>query len=346
MQTIQEGRQGNERAWVLPRTSKFYQGIYGLVARVHGQCIPLGTAFCFSRLGFIATAMHNCWEALKLDWRGRAARTRYELPKKVDLAEVSLSVLWQRYAEGRSDVMLWPLETAEAPMPTDLALGFATFQSSHPYLPLPISFALPARGDLLYCIGCIDTRGNATSFNESDIKDGAILDKYQPDLHVIDARASTVFTHRFARGFVDGPCFLVDADLPHGMSGGPVIDERGLVRGIVTAGAAEICGASSSIVSLLYPAFLSPVTFGIQLGPLRLNASRPLFELIGRGFITTDGSETAVTMEHGADGWTLGILHPRAERKHVFDDLAGLQRGLGATAHDGVHYRMKYPDSE
>ena len=126
------------------------------------------------------------------------------------------------------------------------------------------------------------------------------------------------------------------------MSGGPVLDNRGFVRGVVTAGAATITGEPSSIVSLLYPAFNTELRFGAQIGPMRIDATRPLFELVGDGFIKTDGSETMVTLQPDSDDLLVGIMSPRAESDHVFDDFPGLQKGLPPTKAAGTHYRLKY----
>lgn len=292
------------------------------------------------------TAAHNLWEAVRLDRRGSQVRRSLDQPMRIDLADVGLTVLWQQSTEEGGRQLLWPLETAHVPLPTDVALSTAVFQDTHPYVSLPISFSLPTPGDRVLCMGCLDADAGDYTFSQGDFEAGRTLERYSPQIHVTEAQVSHVFTHHFAKGFVDGPCFVVDANLPHGMSGGPVLNEEGFVCGVVTAGAAEILGTSSSIVSLLYPLFTATVRLGVQLGPVRIDGIRVLYDLIGDGFVRTDGSETLVSLQPDDGDILVGIQGPPGSSAHVFDNFQSFQEGLPPSTAHGTHYRMKYSDPD
>jgi hypothetical protein len=76
---------------------------------------------------------------------------------------------------------------------------------------------------------------------------------------------------------------------------------------------------------------------------MRLNASRPLFDLITQGTIPTDGSEErAIIGQDAASGRF--YVNPRVEKsmsEYVHDDFAGFQSGRTATAEMRPGYRLR-----
>lgn len=94
----------------------------------------------------------------------------------------------------------------------------------------------------------------------------------------------------------DPSSFLIDIDVPHGMSGGPVFNEAGFVCGVVSSGARHFFGVPATLVSMLYPTLLTTIRRQATIGPLSLDAERRMLELIETKSVRTDGSEQDVTI--------------------------------------------------
>ena len=81
-----------------------------------------------------------------------------------------------------------------------------------------------------------------------------------------------------ATGYIEGPCFAFDAEIRHGMSGGPLFSPSGVVRGVNSAGVSQFFGEPMSLGSLLHPMLSIRLKFGAQLGPLRINADHRVID--------------------------------------------------------------------
>ena len=57
----------------------------------------------------------------------------------------------------------------------------------------------------------------------------------------------------------------------------------GTIFGVNSASSTQFFGAPASIASLLYPIMFHELRFGAQMGPVRINGQRPLFELVAEG---------------------------------------------------------------
>lgn len=88
---------------------------------------------------------------------------------------------------------------------------------------------------------------------------GSIVDRLRLRLVAVEATVGPRFTNRFSRAFLQGPCFAAFGDdtIPHGLSGGPVLDEHGCVCGIVSAGGDAFFDKPTLLTSLLYPCLLT-----------------------------------------------------------------------------------------
>ena len=156
---LYEGRHDGASTWDLPPWGHpLGAGVYPLLIHLPDRLIPIGTAFCISRLGIVVTASHNAREALKLHPRGERLLQREELPSHLHLGKVSLSLLHNWLTEqNRLQLSVWPLEGAYGAQPTDLLFAFANHQEKLPRLPLSLSFALPRIGSKVLCVGYCDT---------------------------------------------------------------------------------------------------------------------------------------------------------------------------------------------
>jgi len=350
--SIFEGRPDGAESWDLPPWGhKIGCGVFPLLIHLTDHLIPIGTAFCISRIGLVATATHNAREAIKCHPRGSRLLQMKDLPSNVELGNVSLSVLhnWVS-ARDKLRINIWPLEGAQGAQPTDLLFGFPNPQQEFPYLPLPVSLALPRIGSKVYCVGYRDTKIADASLSLERIRKGDIDDwssYYQHRLHVVEGAVTNVFTQEFSASYLRGACFSIDAEVASGMSGGPVFDEEGYVCGIISATATQFFDHPASLVALLYPAMMTSIKLGFALGDrIRMNSTQPLRSLIQSGCIKTDGTETMVTFCEEETGWRIGPLIHKDDSSFVFDDFHGLQEGKAATPETRGVFKLKQTDDE
>jgi hypothetical protein len=88
--------------------------------------------------------------------------------------------------------------------------------------------------------------------------------------------------------------------------------------------------------------------FGLSMGPVRMNTSRPMIELIAEGRIPTDGSEERVAICHDDTTGTLSVSprSPIAAAQFVHDDFASFKDGRGATPQTKAVYRLRRVTSD
>jgi S1-C subfamily serine protease len=89
---------------------------------------------------------------------------------------------------------------------------------------------------------------------------------YRHKFLAVEGTMRHIFTQGFAPGYFRGACFEIDAEVRPGMSGGPVFNEHGYVCGIISATASDLLARPSSLISLFYPALMTEVKFGAQMG--------------------------------------------------------------------------------
>jgi hypothetical protein len=163
-------------------------------------------------------------------------------------------------------------------------------------LRMPLSPGLPKVGDPITAFGYhglseplrADTEGNRElPYNlKGSFSGGTILD-----------------VHELKRdsGMLPFPCFRTSARFDGGMSGGPVVNSKGSVCGVICAGSGRSSdGTYSSYASLLWIAMGSTINIAPHEGaPVE---SRTLMDLVSSGFIKTDGTENQITVTRSGNG--------------------------------------------
>ena len=257
--------------------------MFPLGAVIGERFLPIGTAFAVSEIGLVASALHNIRDAARYDHNGAVLNSCDPFPKNHTLSNTGISLVHARLHDTRGQITFWPLESCDAAPPTDLVFGAAVFQPSLPTFPLPLSFAVPRVGAKVTCVGYGGMRfpkdgiplneivANTFNWSEVDFR-----------LKAFEGTVTRVFIQEFASAYNGGSCMALDCEVDPGVSGGPVIDERGYVCGIVSAGATTFFDSSASLASLLYPALATNIRFGADMGSIRFQASHPLITLVGQ----------------------------------------------------------------
>ncbi|QCO04867.1 trypsin-like peptidase domain-containing protein [Azospirillum argentinense] len=300
------------------------------------HAFPIGTAFFVGRaIRFVVTAAHNISEALKHEQRLAHLLVQGSLPENLDLKSINLWVLYQRINDAgpSGELAFWPLESVDGAPPTDIVFGHPLFSEAYPTISLPLSFSLPRRGEKVWSIGYRDFQFPEEGIPLVDVRNGAFdwKCKYSHKFTVVEGEVDSVFINGFAKGYVDGPCFSITAEIFHAQSGGPVITRDGVVLGVNSAGASRYFGEPKSLISLLYPLLLVDLRFGANMGILRINGTRSVIDLVAQGQIATDGSEADVAFWQLPDGKMAVCPRVPDNGDHIYDSIAMFQQGLPAT---------------
>jgi hypothetical protein len=311
-----------------------------------GFLYPIGTAFTIGRVPCLAvSAAHNIRETWRHEKRLSHLLTTDTLPPSVELKEAGVSLLYNRIEEdgSRGRLSIWPLETIEGAPPTDIVIGYPQFQTQFPTLVNRLSFDVPAIGSTVWSIGYTAMQPDRISL--SDLRSGAfdLVRDYSHKLIVVEGTVRRFFTQRFAAGYVEGPCFAFDAEIDHGQSGGPVMTTDGVIVGVNTAAASRFFDTPMSLASPLYPMLFQNLRFGAKMGPVTMNASRRMFDLVGEGRIPTDGSETEIALTHDPETGRFGVSprFPVAMVEFVHDDFRAFQEGKRATSQTKPVFRLR-----
>lgn len=338
------------RSWDLPPWGHdASMMVMPLFVSVDERMIPIGSAYSVGGgLGFVMSASHNIMDAMSREPLFDRVRTAGHLSGAISLSSVGLSVLHQRpKGAGRVDLSFLPLKSIEGAPPTDIVIGFSEVPEGTPSLSIPLSFAIPDRGETVWSLGYCDFKYPDGGIPIDAVRNGTFdwQNDYSHSFRVVEATVEAAFTGRFAAGFVDGPCFVFDETIAHGMSGGPVLSETGLLVGLNSAGAETFFERPMSIASMLYPLILTNVRFGRTFGPLTMNAIRPLIELIGQGIIRTDGSEERIGISD-LDDPDARAIHAMApvDADAIFEDFAAYRDGRRAPSVDTpMHHFVRRP---
>lgn len=338
----------NDLEWELPAWGHpISQGVMPLLIGVHGRLFPVGTAFTTGqKVQFMITATHNIDQLVKEDPRFSNVIGQGRLEGSHDLSDgYALYALHHRVDGDKVHMTLWPLEKIDGASPTDVVFAHPQFSTDIQTLVTPLSFDIPAVGAAVLSIGYSEFSYPEEGIDLEAVKFGNFdwLGTYSHRLFVTEGTVERVFTQKFASGYVAGPCFAFSPEIRHGMSGGPIYNANGNVCGVNSAGATAFFDEPMSLGSLFYPMLTRPLRFGAKLGPLTLNASHAMLDLIAHGTLKTDGSEQSVAFTQDEQTGNM-IAHPRsptASHGYVHDDFNSFQTGKGATTLANEYMLMK-----
>ncbi len=343
----------SELEWELPAWGHpISQGVMPLLVGIHGRLFPVGTVFTTGgKLQFMITATHNIEQLVKNDPRFEHLIGQGRLEGSHDLSEgYALYALHHLMDGDNIHLTLWPLEKIDGASPTDVVFAHPQFSTDIQTLVTPISFDIPAVGEVILSVGYSEFSYPDEGIDLEEVKSGSFdwFSNYSHRLFVAEGTVKRVFTQKFASGYVAGPCFAFSPEIRHGMSGGPIYNSSGNACSVNSAGASAFFDAPMSLGSLFYPMLTRPLRFGAKLGPLTLNASHAMLELIAHGALKTDGSEQSVAFTQ--DGQTGDLIaHPRsliADSEFIHDDFDAFQNGKGAKKMAGEFMLMKRSEPE
>jgi trypsin-like peptidase len=320
------------------------RSIFPFLAIKDGFLYPIGTSFCISKLGIILTAEHNFRDALIHHPRGDKFRQLDRLPDPFDMGKIKLAILHHSMdsSGANGEVSIWFLESGGAAPPSDILLGFLKYQTEVSYGNFRLSFDLPRVGSVVRCLGYSDIKAT-DGLNLTQIENNTVNlpDAWSHSFQEISGKVERIFLQGFAKKFIEGPCFTIDCDVPHGMSGGPVFNEKGDVCGIVSAGISKFTGQPGAIVSLLHPTLLTPLKTGAQLGPISIKNKKIILDYIAQGSIRTDGSEKELNFQEDNGQLVVGPRVHRDDLEHVFESIPEFEKGETAKPFRGKYLRIK-----
>lgn len=341
----------DEWEWELPAWGHpIAQGVMPLFIGVHGRLFPIGTAFTTGKIHFMVTATHNIEQIMARDPRFAHRIGQERLDGSHNLSEGHALYVLHNRAEGDvAHLTLLPLRTIDGASPTDVLFAYPQSAGEIQTLVSPLSFDLPAIGETLLSVGYSEFIYPDDGIDMAAVQAGTFNwhNAYRHRLFVTEGTVRRIFTKQFASGYVAGPCFTFSPEIRHGMSGGPIYNAAGNVCGVNSAGASMYFNEPMSLGSLLYPMLTRPLRFGAELGPLTLNATRPMVDLIAYGTLKTDGSEQHVAFTQDQLTGDM-IAHPRsliADREHVHDDFAAYQEGKSSSKLVGEYMVLRKNES-
>ena len=317
------------------------RGIFPLVATKDERIYPVGTAFCVSKFGLLLTAEHNLREAFFHHDDGDYLRSLDRLPDGFEVQGLGLAVIRKQVRESSGQMSLWPIQYTAGGHPTDVLFAFPQFQKELPLQLVRLSFDIPRVGSTVLCMGYSDMQPNGMHLREFQRNP----QRYSHQFHCIKGVVKAIFIDGFATRFIEGACAVVECEVPHGVSGGPVFNEAGHVWGIVSAGASTFFGHKATIVSLLYPMLFTAIKVGAKIGTFEITGQHPLVSYIASGHVHTDGSEEGLTIHKIGDGKAVGPRIHREDAKHVFVNFDAFLAQQPAEPFMGENWRIKIKSS-
>lgn len=281
--TARQGRRVDPARGFTPELS---QSVWPIGPLVNGEWQPAGTGFVISRHGLMLTARHVIKSA-----EDRARRMRVE--EGWLYADIYLFAM---YLGPASRCTLFQIDQVDAASNDDVAVcrlrPVHVADSGFEFTPIPLRPMPPMVGEKVWAFG----------YDVIDLTPPSELDPPARRLHAnlnghfVSGEVQQVHWPRKS-SFAPYPCFDFGASIRPGMSGGPLLDERGYGCGVVSHG--RTWEASSTAAALVHAL---AVETSIREGPGGTVRTARLYDLLHEGAVEHDGSLDRISIEYPAAG--------------------------------------------
>jgi hypothetical protein len=295
-----------------PRFPDFVQRtVMPVLTIANENLVAVGTCFAVTSDGLVMTAAHVIHEAVK---RG----TKVEGPNggfDYELELYAVYVTDHQHPDNRIQYVGGVLPIRKVWHSKELDLCFCRLGSPYgdggwmPKLPIfRLSPGLPKVGGTILGIGYYDMKGNVGQKNA----DGHIEVVYSQSSAYTQGRIAEIHPIQRDSGMLTFPCFRTDARFDPGMSGGPIIDERGNVCGVICSSLSaegEQLG-HVSYGSLIWPIAGSSIEVSSAGDPPEMTL---VYDLMRSGYIQTDSSFANIQVVVQPNGSrTVRVFRPKA----------------------------------
>jgi len=296
---IEATRQPGSAAWELASWGRpLALGVYPFFIRKNRSLIPVGTAFCISKLGISLTSMNGIDASFRRHLNRAFPGPTEKLHDLDPGRNAGMAVLHHRVVREKTFIgNIVSVDFIASSPATDVCCLFPQFQAGSPYLPLPLSFAAPAMGSRVVCVGFRDLSVQKSALYSDDTASGCVklLEAYKNNFLAVEGRVTRIHIHGIPDKSIPYPCLTIHAAMDPGMIGGPVFAESGHVCGLISAITTHPPENPLGLLSPLYPALNMNIRFGGHIGAIRVRSSLRLTDLIDQGTVITDGTERTLS---------------------------------------------------
>jgi hypothetical protein len=275
------------------------QSVMPLLTMSGNSLVAIGTGFVITSDGLMMTAAHVIEEAVKQG-----------IPRKrPDGGFDYLLQFYALYITNKTDddsghYIGGVLPILKAWHSPELDIGYCRLGSPYgqngwmPKLPVfRLSPSIPAVGENILGCGYYQMNGSVGDQTE----DGKLEVDYSQNAAYTRGRIIEVYPQRRDSGMLRFPCFRTDARFDSGMSGGPILNERGGVCGVICSSlpADESSPEHISYGSLIWPAFGTPIEVE---RPEQGSTMTTVYDLAKEGHVAVDETFDSLQIKIQPDG--------------------------------------------
>jgi hypothetical protein len=272
------------------------RGVMPLIMVQDNEVIPLGTGFTITPDGLMITARHVIEEA------ERRARSRSGNRYGNDL-QLEIFALYVIAHHADAHLCGGPLPIREVWMLDGLDICYCMLSGAFlndevvRFPVVRLSPGIPKVGENIIGFGYLKMAGAL----KGTLENGQTPLNYRQDTAFTRGQIMEVYPQR-RDSLLPFPCFRTNARFDSGMSGGPVMNERGNVCGVIcnSLPADDKWPEHRSNASLLYPSLGTIIDVTGQ--PGRAAERMSIYEVIQKGHIFTDETIQDVAAKHNPDG--------------------------------------------
>jgi len=205
--------------------------VLALAGYYDGKLYPCGSAFIIGN-GLALTAAHILEKPFDSTFRVHTENEKNRF-----------SIVGFQKVNGSKNAVIWQVKSAYlSPIQSDkenedrsidvallkISPQQHSLEERYNILSFELNIASPIVGDIVSAYG----------FSNSKIKGDTTPSSYKFDnnFRKIEGEVTQIFSMHRDRGFLTFPCFEVNANFDHGMSGGPIFNQQGQVCGVITSG--------------------------------------------------------------------------------------------------------------